>query len=265
MIISIGNGREYPLLVFVIILIAVLSTALGSFFNVLISRIPKKQSIVFPGSHCESCKKSIPFYQNIPIISYLLLGGKCSNCGAKIHWHHLVVEIITPLLFLGLFFRYGLHDFRFYKYILLCSFLIPIFFIDAFHQIIPHVLSIPLLISGVILAVIPGNDVGILNSLLTAAFVFGLLLLLAWAYQKIRGVEGLGGGDIWLLTALAVFFGVTGIPYIFLLSAIMGIIYFLIFVKDKRQPFAFGTFIAVAAILWALVGEETVFGFLRFL
>jgi leader peptidase (prepilin peptidase)/N-methyltransferase len=238
---------------------------LGSFFNVLIYRIPKKQSIIFPGSHCESCKKAIPIYQNIPIISYILLRGKCSRCGAKIHWHHLLVEIITPLLFLGLFFRYGLHDFRFYKYILLASFLIPIFFIDAINQIIPHVLSIPLLISGIILAIIPGNDVGIVNALLTGVIVFSLLLLLAWAYQKLRGVEGLGGGDIWLLTGLAIYFGLTGIPYIFLLSALMGIIYFLIFVKDKSKPFAYGTFIAVAAIIWSVIGEDTIFNLLSFL
>ncbi|HQO18674.1 MAG TPA: prepilin peptidase, partial [Candidatus Cloacimonas sp.] len=67
----------------------------------LIYRIPQKQSIIFPGSHCENCKNLIPFYQNIPVISYILLRGKCSKCGAKIHWHHIVVEIITPLLFLA--------------------------------------------------------------------------------------------------------------------------------------------------------------------
>jgi len=236
-----------------------LGCAFGSFFNVLIYRIPKKQSIIFPGSHCENCKKHIPFYQNIPIISYILLRGKCSKCGAKIHWHHIVVEIITPLLFLALFFRYGLHDFRFYKYILLFSFLIPVFFIDALHQIIPNVLSIPLLITGIIFVFIPGTDVGIINGLVTGAVVFCLLLFLAWAYQKIRGTEGLGGGDIWLLTALATYFGLTGIPYIFLLSALMGIIYFLIFIRDKSKPFAFGTFIVLAAVLWSVIGEETIF------
>ena len=238
--------------------------ALGSFFNVLIYRIPKKQSIIFPGSHCENCKRPIPFYQNIPIISYILLKGKCSKCGAKIHWHHIVVEIITPLLFLALFFRYGLHDFRFYKYILLFSFLIPIFFIDALHQIIPNVLSIPLLITGIIFVFIPGNDVGIINGLVTGAVVFCLLLFLAWAYQKIRGTEGLGG-EISGCLQLCNYFGLTGIPYIFLLSALMGIIYFLIFIRDKSQPFAFGTFIALAAVFWSVIGEEIVFQLINFI
>lgn len=80
----------------IIILIAVLGAPLGSFFNVLIHRLPQKQSIVYPPSHCDGCKKIIPFYLNIPIISYILLGGKCRYCKAKIHWHHLLVEIITP-------------------------------------------------------------------------------------------------------------------------------------------------------------------------
>lgn len=238
---------------------------MGSFFNVLIHRIPLKQSIVFPASHCASCNRHIPFYQNIPILSYIILKGKCSKCGASIHWHHLLVEIVTPILFVALHLRYGVTSFYFFKYAILLSFLIPIFFIDAFHQIIPHVLSIPLIVVGLLLSAYPGNDVGILNALLTSLFVFCFLLLLAWGYQKLRGAEGLGGGDIWLLTGITTFFGLTGIPYIFLLSSIMGIIYFAAFVRDKDIPFAFGTFIAVAAILWAIVGESTILDMIPFL
>ncbi len=238
---------------------------MGSFFNVLIHRIPLKQSIVIPASHCVSCKRRIPFYENIPIISYIALRGKCSKCGSKIHWHHLLVEIITPILFVALFLRYGLTDFLFYKYAILLGFLIPIFFIDAFQQIIPHVLSIPLIVVGFVLSLVPGNDIGIFNALLTSLFVFCFLLLLAWGYQKLRGYEGLGGGDIWLLTGITAFFGITGIPYIFLLSALMGIVYFLIFVRDSNKPFAFGTFIAVAAIIWAIVGEQTILDLIPYL
>ncbi len=122
-----------------------------------------------------------------------------------------------------------------------------------------------LLITGIIFVFIPGNDVGIINGLVTGAVVFCLLLFLAWAYQKIRGTEGLGGGDIWLFTALATYFGLTGIPYIFLLSALLGIIYFLIFIRDKSQPFAFGTFIALAAVFWSVIGEEIVFQLINFI
>ncbi len=246
-----------------IIIIAAFGAALGSFFNVLIHRIPNKQSIIFPASHCDSCKKHIPFYQNIPIISYILLQGKCSKCGASIHWHHLLVEVITPILFVGLFLRYGISDVLFFKYLLLFCFLIPIFFIDAFHNIIPHVLSIPLIGIGILTSLLPGNNVGLIESVLTAIFIFCFLLLLAWAYQKVRGVEGLGGGDIWLLTGIASFFGLQGMPFIFILAASMGIIYFLIFIRDKDKEFAFGTFIAAATIMWVILGQELILGFFR--
>jgi len=229
---------------------------LGSFFNVLISRLPLKQSILFPGSHCVNCNRKIPFYQNIPILSYIVLRGKCSKCGASIHWHHLVVEVVTPILYIILFLQYGLTGILFYKYALLFSLLIPIFFIDAYHQIIPHVLSIPILVLGFLFALVPGNDVGIVISVLTALFVFCFLLLLAYGFEKIRGQEGLGGGDIWLLTGLAAYLGLQGIPFVFLMAAAMGIIYFLFFIRDTSKQFAFGTFIVLAAIIWTLVGGD---------
>jgi len=174
-----------------------------------------------------------------------------------------LVEIITPILFVGLFLRYGLHDVLFFKYLLLFSFLIPIFFIDAFHNIIPHVLSIPLIVIGLLTSILPGNNVGLIESAITAIAIFCFLLLLAWAYQKARGAEGLGGGDIWLLTGIATFFGLQGMPFIFIIAASMGIIYFLVFIRDKDKEFAFGTFIAAATVLWVIVGADTILGLLH--
>ena len=194
-----------------------------------------------------------------------MLRGKCSKCGAVFHWHHLLVEIVTPLLFIALFFQYRYSGVLFFKYIILFSFLIPIFFIDAFHNIIPHVLSIPLIVIGLIIALIPGNDIGIMNAALTGLFVFCFLLLLAWSYEKIRGTEGLGGGDIWLLTGIATFFGLQSIPFIFMLAALMGIIYFIFFVRKPDKAFAFGTFIVVASIVWTVIGGENILSFLPFI
>lgn len=236
---------------------AVLGATLGSFFNVLIYRLPRKESIVFPASHCANCNKPIPFYLNIPIISYLALGGKCKYCKAPIHWHHLLVEIITPLILILVFLQYGLLNILFLKYALLCMFMIPIFFIDAFHQIIPHTLSIPLIPLGLIFALIPGNDVGIFNALISSGIIFAFLVFLAYAYRLARKVDGIGGGDIWLLTAIAAFFGLLSMPYMILISAVLGIIYFLIFVRRKEQGFAFGTFIAFTTVLWSVLGAES--------
>jgi len=238
----------------IIILLAVLGAALGSFLNVLIHRLPRKESIVFPASHCGECGKAIPPYLNIPIVSYIMLGGKCKYCQASIHWHHLLVEIITPLILIGLFLQYGLFSLLFLKYSVMALFMIPIFFIDAFHQIIPHKLSLPLIPLGLLFAFLPGGDVGIIDALVSAGIIFVFLVFLAYAYRLARKVDGIGGGDIWLLTAVAGFFGLMSMPYVILFAALLGIIYFLIFVRDKSQGFAFGTFIAFAAVVWALLG-----------
>jgi len=249
----------------VIILLAVLGAALGSFFNVLIYRLPRKESIIFPASHCGVCGKAIPPYLNIPIVSYILLRGKCKFCGAKIHWHHFLVELITPIILIALFLQYGLFSILFVKYAILCMFMIPIFFIDAFHQIIPHKLSIPLIPIGFVFALLPANDVGIINSLIAAGVVMVFLTFLAYAYYFARKADGLGGGDIWLLTAIAAFFGLLSMPYVVLFAALMGILYFLIFVRQKDRGFAFGTFIAVSAVLWSVLGAEEILNYITFI
>lgn len=239
----------------IVTLLVVLGSALGSFFNVLIDRLPRKKSIIKPASHCTECGTSIKFYHNIPILSYLLLRGKCRKCGIKIHWHHLLVEVITPILLVALFYRHGIEGVLFYKYAILTCFMIPIFFIDAFHHLIPHVLSIPLILLGVLFSLVPGTDVGIVNAVITAGTVFCMLIIIAWGYLKLRQKDGLGGGDIWLLTGLATFFGAITMPFVFLLAAFSGIIFFVLFIRNRDLEFAFGNFIALAAVTWALIGD----------
>jgi leader peptidase (prepilin peptidase) / N-methyltransferase len=249
----------------IIILLAVLGAALGSFFNVLIYRLPRKESIIYPASHCGECGKAIPPYLNIPIFSYIILGGKCRNCKAPIHWHHLVVEIITPLILIALFLQYGLINILFLKYALLCMIMIPVFFIDAFHQIIPHKLSIPLIPLGLIFGILPANDVGIINAALSACIIFAFLVFIAYAYRFARKADGIGGGDIWLLTGIATFFGLLSMPYVILISALLGIIYFIAVVRQKEKGFAFGTFIAFTTVLWSVLGAESALSFIPWL
>lgn len=186
-----------------------------------------------------------------------MLGGKCKFCSAKIHWHHLLIEIITPLILIGLFLQYGL-SLLFLKYAILCLFMVPIFFIDAFHQIIPHVLSIPLIPLGLLFAFIPRSDVSLVSSAIGAGIIFAFLLFLAYAYRFARKQDGLGGGDIWLFTGVAAFFGIISLPFIVMISALLGIIYFVIFVRNKAEGFAFGTFIALTVVLWSLFGAEQI-------
>ncbi|NLK50461.1 MAG: prepilin peptidase, partial [Candidatus Cloacimonetes bacterium] len=127
--------------------------------------------------------------------------------------------------------------------------------IDVFHHIIPHVLSIPLIPIGLLFSLSQRSDVGIINAAITAGAVFIFLYLLALSYMLIRKQEGLGGGDIWLLTGLATFFGALNIPFVLLVAALLGIIWFVLFVRNMEMEFAFGNFIALAAVFWALVGD----------
>jgi leader peptidase (prepilin peptidase) / N-methyltransferase len=246
------------LTIIVIIILTVLGASLGSFFNVLIDRIPRKESIVSPGSHCTGCGKKIKPLQNIPILSYILLKGKCDTCGSKIHWYHLVVEIMTPLLFVALFLVYGLENLFFYKFLVMCGFLIPIFFIDAFHKIIPLVLSVPMALIGLIFSFIQCelDFMGFFwQFLLPVVILFGFLYLLAWLWITVFHKEGLGGGDIILMPAVAAYFGAIHTPFVIILSCLLGIAYFVIFIRKPNQVFAFGNLIAIAAILWAMCGE----------
>ena len=242
----------------IILLLLVIGACLGSFFNVLIDRIPRHQSIVKPGSHCTNCGKPIPFSQNIPIISYIVLKGRCKYCGAKIHWHHLVVEIITPVLFIALYLVYGL-SFSFFKFAIMTGFLIPIFFIDAFHKIIPLVISIPMVIIGLLMGLIQSefNFYSFaMVFLLPVVILFVFLYLLALLWLKLFHREGLGGGDVILIPAVGAFFGVIHIPWVILLACILGLLYFLIFVRKPNQGFAFGNIVALAAVVWTLIGDK---------
>lgn len=245
--------------VIVIVIITVLGASLGSFFNVLIDRVPRKASIIRPASHCTNCGKRIPIHHNIPIVSFLVLRGKCASCGARIHWHHLLVEVLSPLVFVALYLVYGLHSMLFYKFAVMSAFLIPILFIDAFNHLIPFVLSLPLAAAGFVFALLPGSEIGILNAVVSAVALFCLFFLLAFIWEKLFHKEGLGGGDVVLLPAVATYFGLLNIPFVVILACLLGILFFLIFVR-KNQVFAFGNFIASAAMIWAIAGDFLLHG-----
>ncbi len=245
-----------PLILIPLILLGCLGAALGSFFNVLIERLPAGRSIVKPPSHCSSCGKNIPAWLNIPILSYLALGGKCKYCQSPIRWHHLIVEILTPILLILVYLRFGLNDVRFYKFALLTCFLIPIFFIDMYHHLIHNVLSIPLLISGFAFALITGSGVGIINAFLTALVVFTLMLGLFYLYLRLKGIEGVGGGDLWLMAAISAYFGFVHVPLIFFLAALLALIYYLVRIRNPQTGIAFGPFIAVSSYIWIFVQDH---------
>ncbi|RKZ22355.1 prepilin peptidase, partial [bacterium] len=152
----------------------ILGTAFGSFLNVLIFRLPKGISIVSPRSFCPSCGKNIPWYDNIPILSYILLRGKCRNCGARISIRYPVVEGLTGVLFLTGYLLYGF-SLQYIEFLVLVLFLIPISFIDLDTMLIPDVLSIPGLMFGLLFALLRGRIMDGVSGALAGASIIALL------------------------------------------------------------------------------------------
>ena len=246
-------------LLFQIILIIILGSSLGSFFNVCIYRIPAKKSLVFPSSYCPNCHTPIPFWLNIPILGFLLTRGKCKECRTKIHWHYPLVEFIAVFLFLMLFFRLG-NDFSFiyFKYSILVGVFIIVFFIDIFHQIIPDVLSLPLIVLGLLAALHSANDITLRSSLLGAATAFLLFYLIALAYWQFTGKMGVGGGDIKLITGIGAFIGFTGILFTILVSSVTALVILLIIRYNLKKEFPFGPFLITGTLIFIFFGSRII-------
>jgi len=194
-------------------------TCIGSFLNVMIYRLPRGESIVSPRSRCPGCGRAIPAWENIPIVSFLLLRGKCAGCGGAISWRYPAVELLTGSGFAAIFLLDGpgiplLRDLLF-----LCL-LLPIAFIDIDRRIIPDELSLGGLAAGLLLSFFPGGDWK--GSVAGALLGGGILYATAFLYEKIRGVEGMGGGDIKLLAMIGAFVGWRGTLATIFFGALLG-------------------------------------------
>jgi leader peptidase (prepilin peptidase)/N-methyltransferase len=241
------------------ILIAVLGAAFGSFFNVLVYRIPRKESIIYPGSHCPACNRKIPMWLNIPIFSWILLGGKCRYCKSKIHWHYLILEILTPLVFLGIFKVYGSDDlFLVFKYCLFFGAGLVILFIDFFERIIPDVISLPLIVLGIIFSLFPQSDISWKQSLAGGIMTFGFFYLIGLWYYLTRKREGMGGGDIKYIAAIGTFFGPINSLFVIIVSCAVALVIMIPLLRFKKDYFPFGPFLVIAAYI-VMFYHETMF------
>lgn len=245
-------------------LIFLFGSVFGSFFNVCISRIPRKRSVVFPDSSCPSCNTHIKPYHNIPLISYIVLKGKCAYCGARIDIHYFLVELLTPVLFIILFMVQGSQfSLVFFKYIIFISYGIIIFFIDQKTYTIPDKLSIPLIVIGLIFSFLPKTDVSWSSSLIGAIAGFLLFLLTAVFFQKTTGKESLGGGDIKLIAAIGAFLGIWGTIFTVLFSSLLALVVLLIIKHDPKKPFPFGPFLIIGSLFYVLAGDYLISLYLR--
>jgi len=240
-----------------VLLATLFGMLVGSFLNVCICRLPKNESIVSPPSHCPLCSYQIRWFDNIPLVSYLLLRGRCRGCGASISLQYPLVELLNGLLTLLLFLRFG-PTLAFATLFLLCSALVVITFIDIEHQIIPDEISLSGIVVGFVLSFfIRGHSWQ--NSLCGILLGGGSLLLVAYGYQRLTGKDGMGGGDIKLLAMMGAFLGWKAVPFIILASSlagsIIGISIMLLQKKDSKLAIPFGPYLAFGAVLYIFYGR----------
>jgi len=239
---------------------------IGSFLNVCIYRMQIGRSIVLPSSFCPVCEKPIRFYDNIPIISYLILRGKCRSCRSPISLRYPLVELITALLFLMLFRSTGL-SVELFTNLVFTAVLIAISFIDLESQIVPDILSLGGLAAGFLLSFIrPRFD--FLDAVYGILVGGGILFAIAYGYQLVTKREGMGGGDIKLLAMIGSFCGIKGVIFSVMsasfLGTIVGIPLMLIKGKNTKYAIPFGPFLSLGAVLFLLAGNVIIPSFFVF-
>ena len=229
----------------------------GSFSNVCIHRIPDNISVVTGRSHCPTCKAQIKWHDNIPLFSYLFLKAKCRGCSAKINIKYFLVELISAISFVVIFYFFGVSLTTLLFFILCISFVI-IFFIDSKHFIIPNELTYPLMIIGLLKSFDPNLNSTLFpdltNSFIGGFFGYAIIWLIIFTYKKFRNKEGMGLGDAKLLSAIGFWFGWTSIPFIIFFSsitALISVIPDLITNKKKlTSQIPFGPFIIIGTLIF---------------
>lgn len=268
------------------ILAGVFGAIIGSFLNVVIHRLPLEESIVFPNSRCPSCGATIVFYDNIPVLSYLMLRGRCRSCKGSISARYPAVELLTALLFVVVTWRFGVNAALPFDLIFVSA-LVALIFIDAEHMILPNAITYPgivfVLIARLVIPYLTGtphfDDLpGLLEGALAGLPIWaaslggaligaliggGSLWLMGWTWEKLRGIEAMGLGDVkmmfmvgaylgWRLTILTIFLGV-------LTGSLVGVL-LMVWQRRKDMQFLlpFGVFLGIGAIAALLVGTRIV-------
>jgi len=229
---------------------------IGSFLNVVIHRLPRGESIVSPRSRCPGCGRAIRVRENIPIVGFLALGGKCAGCGMAISWRYPAVELFTAAGFGAIFLLDG-PGIPLLRDLLFLSLLIPIAFIDIDHRIIPDELSLGGLAAGLLLSLLPGGEWK--GSLAGALLGGGILYATAFLYEKVRGAEGMGGGDIKLLAMIGAFVGWRAVLATIFLGALLGAAGGILAMRKGgeglKTAIPFGPYLAAAGLIALFFGE----------
>ncbi len=238
---------------------------IGSFLNVVIYRLPAHVSIVSPPSRCPSCGTRIKPYDNVPVLSYLLLRGRCRCCGWNIPQRYPFVELLTGLVSLGLYARYGLTAGLAAADLLAFS-LVAVAFIDIDHGIIPDRITYPGIVLGIASSFFAGinTPLGALAGIIAGA---GILFATAFIYKAVTGVEGMGMGDVKLMAMIGAFLGWEASLFVIVLSALLGSIAGLSLMafagKGRRYAIPYGPFISAAAVAYLFYGRVIIDLYMR--
>jgi leader peptidase (prepilin peptidase)/N-methyltransferase len=263
------------------VLVLIFGLLVGSFLNVCIVRLPRGRSIVNPPSHCPRCRERIKFYDNIPIISFLLLRGRCRRCGEPISWRYPLVELMNGLLYVWIYHEFWLGGETFLL-MAFCSSLIVVTFIDFDYQIIPDVISLPGILIGISIAPffmstlkepLPFNLghlmphawpylITFLNSVIGMLSGALPLLIIGWVWEKLRHIEAMGGGDVKLMGMVGAFLGWKGALLTIMLGALIGSVAGIGLIMLKRHKMdkviPFGPFLALGAVATAFYGPDII-------
>lgn len=236
---------------------AVFGLCVGSFLNVVIARLPAGRSIAYPGSACPGCGTAIHWYDNIPVLSYVALGGRCRACRATISWRYPFVELMCGALFAAAYLRFGSGT-QLLAALVLLSTLVAITGIDVDHQIIPDVLSLPGIALGLLVSLAPGG-IGWKDSVLGTLLGGGVFIVIIVASGIVLGQPGMGIGDVKLGAMLGAFLGWKLVLLSILLSVLIGgpLAATLLATgrKGRKDPLPFGPFLAVGAVISLFCGE----------
>ncbi len=237
----------------------------GSFANVVIYRYPAGKSVIKPRSHCYSCQKMIPWYFNIPLLSWLMLRGQCFYCKAKISIRYFLVELLMATFFVLAFQKFGF-TFFFFESLVFIFALITASMIDFDHYILPDIFTLSGIVLGLLGALLNPERV-FMHSLIGMSIGGGFLLFVAYAYYFLRKEEGIGGGDIKLMAWVGAILGPFSIPFVMIVSCTLGsIIGIALMLKSKagmQQAIAFGPYISLAALIYLIWGPEIVQAYLN--
>ncbi len=238
----------------------ILGLVLGSFLNVCIYRLPKGESIVYPPSKCPSCGAVIKWYDNIPLISYILLKGRCRNCKERISLQYPLVELLTGFLTTGIFLKFGV-SFDTLYFLFLVYALIVISFIDLKFKLVPVKVCYFLMVIGIILSPFSEN-ITFEDSVLGASFGAGVILFIIETYFVIRGVEGMGYGDANIMALIGAYIGWEKVLLVLFISsfvgALIGISYMVFKKQGMKVAIPYGPFLSIGAYVTIIFGDSIV-------